>query len=98
MTPNKRIHLQIADKEYHVACPLEEREALLTAAEELDSRMRQVRNSGAVLGSERVAVMVALNLCYELQQNKKNMSDNPITEKALETLLSKLDTALEAPL
>lgn len=95
MKDNKRVNLQILDKEYHVACPLEERDALLTAAEELDARMRNVRNSGSVIGAERVAVMVALNLCYELQQSKKNISTSPSTDKALKTLIEKLDSTLQ---
>src|SRR5690606_41595356 len=49
-----------------IACHIEERSALLDAAELLNTRMREVRDSGKVVGLDRIAVMVALNLAHEL--------------------------------
>ena len=63
---NETVTVRILDKEYQVACPTEEKNALMAAADELDKRMRAVRGSGAVIGSERISVMVALNLANEL--------------------------------
>ena len=60
--------VHILGKDYQVACPPEERDALLRAASELDRRMRDIRQSGNVLGVERIAVMAALNLANELLQ------------------------------
>ena len=57
-----QISLRIMEKEYVVACPYEERSALLDAAEFLNNRMREIRDSGKVVGHDRIAVMVALNL------------------------------------
>lgn len=53
------------DKEYVVACPYDERSALLDAAEFLNTRMREIRDSGKVVGLDRIAVMAALNLAHE---------------------------------
>lgn len=87
---SKRVTVRIMDKEYQVACRPEEKAALLTAAQELDQRMRQVRNSGATaLGLDRIAVMVALNLCHELQQER-----GKVPSKTLQNLNEKLDQAL----
>lgn len=87
---SKRVTVRIMDKEYQVACRPEEKAALLTAAQELDLRMRQVRNSGATaLGLDRIAVMVALNLCHELQQER-----GKVPSKTLQNLNEKLDQAL----
>ena len=61
-----QISLRIMEKEYVVACPYEERSALLDAAEFLNGRMREIRDSGKVVGHDRIAVMVALNLANEL--------------------------------
>jgi cell division protein ZapA len=61
-----RVSVRIMEKEYVVACPYEERSALLDAAEFLNGRMREVRDSGKVVGLDRIAVMVALNLANEL--------------------------------
>lgn len=65
-----QISLRIMEKEYVVACPYEERSALLDAAEFLNSRMREIRDSGKVVGHDRIAVMVALNLANELLRLK----------------------------
>ena len=61
-----RVSVRIMDKEFVVACSYEERSALLDSAEFLNARMREVRDSGKVVGLDRIAVMVALNLANEL--------------------------------
>ena len=61
-----RVSVRIMEKEYVVACPYDERAALLDAAEFLNTRMREIRDSGKVVGLDRIAVMVALNLANEL--------------------------------
>src|SRR2546430_12407295 len=60
-----RVSVRIMEKEYVVACPYEERSALLDAAEFLNARMREIRDSGKVVGLDRIAVMAALNLAHE---------------------------------
>jgi cell division protein ZapA len=61
-----RISVRILEKEYFVACPYEERSDLLDSAEFLSSKMREIRDSGKVVGLDRIAVMAALNLANEL--------------------------------
>ncbi len=58
--------IRILEKEYHVACPAEEKAALVASAELLNVKMREIRDSGKVVGLDRVAVMAALNLANEL--------------------------------
>src|SRR5213082_541318 len=60
-----RVSVRIMEREYVVACPYDERSALLDAAEFLNSRMREIRDSGKVVGLDRIAVMAALNLAHE---------------------------------
>ena len=60
-----RVSVRIMEKEYLIACPYEERSALLDAAELLNGRMREIRDTGKVVGLDRIAVMVALNLAHE---------------------------------
>ncbi len=61
-----RVSIRILEKEYFVSCPYEERSALLDSAEYLNQRMREIRDSGKVVGLDRIAVMAALNLANEL--------------------------------
>jgi cell division protein ZapA len=65
-----RVSVRIMEKEYVVACPYEERAALLDAAEFLNGRMREIRDSGKVVGHDRVAVMAALNLAHEFLKGR----------------------------
>jgi cell division protein ZapA len=67
-----RVSVRIMEKEYVIACPYEERTALLDTAEFLNNRMREVRDSGKVVGLDRIAVMVALNLANELLRLKNH--------------------------
>jgi cell division protein ZapA len=61
-----RVSVRILEKEYQVACLPEERSELLDSAELLNSRMREIRDGGNVIGLDRIAVVAALNLAHEL--------------------------------
>jgi cell division protein ZapA len=61
-----RVSVRILEKEYVVACPVDERSALLDSAELLNARMRDIRESGKVVGLDRMAVIAALNLAHDL--------------------------------
>ena len=86
------LSVHILGKDYQVACPEEEREALLRAASELDLRMRVIRQSGNVIGVERIAVMAALNLSNEVLTGQQQQSD--VDQEVLENLHSRIDEAL----
>jgi len=85
------VEVKILDKEYLVACPEEEQEALIRAARHLDHKMREIRSSGKVFGVERIAVMAALNITHELLE-QDSMSD--ATSSILKAMDGKLDEAL----
>lgn len=90
------ISVSILDKDYKVACPSGEQPALLASAEYLDSKMREVRDSGNVMGSERVAVITALNITNDLL--KSSLVDKSLGEKLpprLKSLETKISKALE---
>jgi cell division protein ZapA len=85
------VEVKILDKEYLVACPQEEQEALLRSARHLDAKMREIRASGKVFGTERIAVMAALNITNEMLE-RDTMSDT--ASSILNAMDEKLDTAL----
>ena len=64
------VSVRILEKEYQVACPASERTELLDSAEVLNERMREIRDSGKVVGLDRIAVMAALNMANELLRSK----------------------------
>lgn len=62
----KAFDVSIMGREFKVSCTEEERPDLLRAVEYLDRKMCEIRDSGKVAGSERIAVMAALNITHEL--------------------------------
>ena len=64
------VSVKILDKDYQVACPEEERAGLVASADYLNQRMLEIRKGGKVIGSDRIAVMAALNIAHELLQSK----------------------------
>jgi cell division protein ZapA len=62
------VDIKILDKDYRIACPAEEQNELLASARFLDSRMREIRQTGRVIGTDRIAVLAALNIVHELLQ------------------------------
>lgn len=98
MSDANRMSVMIMDKEYQVACPPEERHDLMRAASELDNRMRAARKGGHIVGLDRIAIMVALNLCHELQNKTTSAKPDPKLDETLDRISDKLDGALSAPL
>lgn len=60
------VSVKILEKEYQFSCPAEERKSLLDSAEMLNAKMREIRDSGKVVGLDRIAVMAALNMANDL--------------------------------
>ena len=65
------VTVRILEKEYFVSCPQDERADLLDSAEYLNKKMREIRDTGKVVGADRIAVMAALNMASELLRLRK---------------------------
>lgn len=94
MSTADTLTIRILDKDYQVSCPSEERDALLQSARSLDDHMKSIRNSGNVIGLERIAVMAALNLTYDLSKSENQTKVDGKTQATLTRLNDKLDKAL----
>lgn len=66
MSEAKGVDVSIMGREFRVSCTDDEYEALMSAVSFLDRKMREIRDSGKVIGVERVAIMAALNIAHEL--------------------------------
>jgi len=90
-----QVTIRILEKEYNVACPAEEKPALLASAELLNHKMREIRDSGKVVGLDRVAVMAALNLANELLKAQGQDEElKSIVGLRIRAMREHLDTAL----
>lgn len=66
MAGPRSIEINILGRAYKVACSREEESALIAAADYLDEKMREIRDSSKVIGAERIAIMAGLNLAHDL--------------------------------
>jgi cell division protein ZapA len=90
MSDTNTLKVKILEKDYLVSCPPDKRNALTAAALHLDEKMRDIRSSGKVLGTERIAVMAALNITYELLQNTRGSSEEQSSLSALEAKMDQI--------
>ena len=94
MTDAQPINISILDKDYKVACPVGEQSELLESARFLDHKMRQVRDAGNIMGSERIAVITALNMANDLLQtsslDKEIGAELPPRLKDLESKITRV--------
>lgn len=89
------VTIRILDKEYQIACEDHERAALLDSARYLDQKMKEIRNTGKVIGSDRVAVMAALNITHDyLQFRDGNVNKQSVDTSKIKNLQDKVESAL----
>jgi cell division protein ZapA len=90
-----RVSVRILEKEYQVACLPEERSELLDSAEYLNGKMREIRDSGNVVGLDRIAVMAALNIAHDLlkTRGRGEVVDTDVGQR-IRHLRERVETAL----
>ena len=107
----KQVEVQIMSQSYMLACPLDGEEALREAVAKVDAAMCRIRDAGKVKARDRIAVLAALNIAFELFQKDasgfRNSSfgntesgelDDPATVSAQELQLKELLDRLDAAL
>ncbi|CAM5781698.1 cell division protein ZapA [Castellaniella caeni] len=62
----ERVDVSILGRDYSLACPAQEKDALLAAVRQVDQRMLAIKGSGKVVSNERIAVMAAIQIANEL--------------------------------
>jgi len=100
------LDIKLQGREYRVACPPEEFDALTAAAALLDAKMGEVAKATKSTG-ERLAVMTALNLAYELNAARQaatapapaappsvNSIDAEVARGRIKAIEARLDEAL----
>ena len=100
--PSITLDVSILGREYRVACRESEREELLQAVQFVDRRMREIRDSGKISGTERIAVMAGLNIAHELLRSKSgNGKSAPATsfdtagiQRRISAMQSAIDRAM----
>lgn len=91
---SEMLDIQLYGKEYRVACPPEEREALLEAVRFLDARLRDAATKTHASG-EKLAVMTALNVAHEfIAFQRSGGFDMPGLKRRIEVVNSRIEETL----
>ncbi|MGB1109548.1 MAG: cell division protein ZapA [Gammaproteobacteria bacterium] len=97
MSPGpSEVSVTIMGKQYRIACPPGEEQALHEAAKQVTAKMREISGSGHVVGMDRIAVFAALNLAHELL-SRDNESDSWVdrVSESLGEMRQSIDMALK---
>lgn len=93
MSEIKGVDVNIMGRDFTVSCTDEERPGLINAVNYLDKKMRDIRDSGKVIGVERIAIMTALNLSHELLNTKSGDVDLGDIKRRILEMQDKIDAA-----
>jgi cell division protein ZapA len=104
----KQIEVQIMGQSYLLGCPEGGEAHLLDAVERVDTAMCKIRESGKVKARDRIAVLAALNLAFDLSEpgssrpapavgsaaKSARTSMTPGASPSMQALLERLDAVL----
>ena len=95
----KQVEVQIMSQTYMLACPVDGEPALREAVAKVDSAMCRIRDAGKVKARERIAVLAALNLAYQLADRPQALPTAPRGDEAaapvdIDALVRRIDAAL----
>jgi len=65
-TTGKGVMINVMGREFRVAAPDGEEKQLLASVDFLNRKMKEIKDTGKVVGTERIAIMAALNIAHDL--------------------------------
>ena len=100
---SNQVEVTIMGQSYLLACPAGGERALHRAVEQVDEEMCAIRDAGKLKARERIAVLSALNLAFELVSVPQGAASSApdgaappqVSDSALGHLIDRLDAALK---
>ena len=89
------LSVRILEKEYQIACSDEERDDLIKAARYLESKLKEIAGKGKIIGSERAAIMAALNIAYDMVLSENTLRQQSSHEQRLEKLQNEVQAVVD---
>ena len=84
----------IMDKEYRVACPEEEKDNLKASANLLNNKISEIKQQGSVIGTERIAIMAALNMSHEILLNETLTAEHDDLNQRIDALSERINDSM----
>ena len=86
MSKTEPLTIKIMEKEYRIGCPEEEKDNLQASANLLNDKIKEIRQQGSVIGTERIAIMTALNMSHEILHNQSISTEHNDLNKRIEAI------------
>ena len=94
MNKSEPLTITIMGKEYRVACPEEERDNLRASATLLNKKLSEIKQQGSVIGTERIAIMTALNMSHEILHNEVLATEHNDLNQRIDALSERINDSM----
>lgn len=94
MSKAESLTINIMSKDYRVACPPEEIENLKASARLLNEKLNETKEQGSVIGTERIAIMTALNMSHEILHGKQLKQEHDEVSRRISALSERIENTL----
>ncbi len=82
------------EKEYRIGCPENEKDNLRASAELLNEKLDEIKQQGSVIGSERIAIMTALNMSHEILHSQSITSERGELDDRIEAISERISKSM----
>ena len=94
MNKAEPLTIKIMDKEYRIACPEEEKNNLRASADLLNEKLGEIKQQGSVIGTERIAIMAALNMSHEILHSQSLVVEHGELNQRIEELSERISNSM----
>jgi cell division protein ZapA len=82
------------DKEYRIGCPEEEKDNLRASADLLNEKLNEIKQQGSVIGTERIAIMTALNMSHEILHSQSISTEHDELNERVDALSDRISKTI----
>jgi len=94
LSKTEPLTIKIMGKEYRVACPEEEKDNLLASANLLNNKLDEIKQQGSVIGTERIAIMAALNMSHDILHSKAINAEHDDLNQRIDALSERINKSI----
>jgi cell division protein ZapA len=94
MNKAEPLTVKIMDKEYRIACPEEEKDNLRASADLLNEKLDEIKKQGSVIGTERIAIMTALNMSHEILHSQSLVAEHGDLNQRIDDLSERISDSM----
>ncbi|GMR00788.1 MAG: cell division protein ZapA [Gammaproteobacteria bacterium] len=94
MSKVEPLTIKIMEKEYRIACPEEEKDNLRASADLLNDKLGEIKQQGSVIGTERIAIMAALNMSHEILHSQSLVVEHGDLNQRIDELSERISNSM----